>query len=92
MALRPLLSATPVTAETDTLPEIAQDPIFEFFRRCEENLFGFLEGKKIGAAIIFPKGDPSFWLDLNNHSIFFSLYAQQAAFVVSSCLEPGARL
>ena len=92
VALRPLASATPVTADTDTLSEIAQDPIFEFFRRCEENLFGFLEGKKIGAAIIFPKGDPSFWLDLNNHSIFFSLYAQLAAFVVSSCIEPGARL
>jgi len=92
VAIRPFPSPTAVSIETDSLPEIAQDPIFEFFRRCEENLFGFLEGKRIGAAVVFPKGDLSFWLDLNNHSIFFAPYARQAAFIVSSCLKPGTRL
>jgi SAM-dependent methyltransferase len=68
-------------------PELAADPIFEFFTRCEENFPAFFTGKKIGPGIIFAKGDRSFWEALNGESIFFSPYAELAAFVAAELLK-----
>lgn len=71
-------------------PELAADPIFEFFARCEANFPDFFAGKKIGPGIIFTKGDRSFWEALNGESIFFSPYAELAAFTAAELLRPGA--
>jgi SAM-dependent methyltransferase len=71
-------------------PESAADPIFEFFARCEENFPGFFTGKKIGPGIIFAKGDRSFWEALNGESIFFSPYAELAAFAAAELLKPDS--
>jgi SAM-dependent methyltransferase len=71
-------------------PELAADPIFEFFARCENNFPEFFTGKKIGPGIIFANGDRSFWEALNSESIFFSPYAELAAFAAAELLKPDS--
>jgi SAM-dependent methyltransferase len=84
----PKLRAERLTEAAPTIPpELAADPLFEFFARCEENFPEFFTGKKIGPGIIFAKGDRSFWEALNGESIFFSPYAELAAFAAAELLK-----
>ena len=92
-AIRPFLPLTREWTDPHVYPHgLSVDPIFEYFRRVEENVFAFFSGRKIGPGIVFDKGNRSFWESLNNDSIFFAPYAQLAAFIAEGCMSDGARI